>query len=237
MQPFSYWSADQLLVLTDWSTNSTSVAFFFFSFFFSSAFVLKERIEQEVWSIVAPDWSFRTSYWNGCLINNPQTVSSWASWLVVEYDWLCCTHAPAPASVHLSKWWMMWWVWWQCVGSDCSHQTSAKHIFGARGYVRCSEPIMKPHLKAAFWSKSLQRGSGKFLKVNTCWRSLDKWWSTNPKEGKGTDPSHQVNFISYWLVIRNNWSLSVCFCCCDGAWAWLWLGGWGGFFVPLCWGL
>lgn len=32
MQPFSYWSADQLLVLTDWSTNSTSVAFFFFFF-------------------------------------------------------------------------------------------------------------------------------------------------------------------------------------------------------------
>lgn len=151
MQPFSYWSADQLLVLTDWSTNSTSVAFFFF-FFFSSAFVLKERIEQEVWSTVAPDWSFRTSYWNGCLINNPQTVSSWASWLVVEYDWLCCTHALAPASVHLSKWWMMWWVWWQCVGSDCSHQTSAKHLFGGRGHVRCSEPIMKPHLKAAFWS-------------------------------------------------------------------------------------
>lgn len=38
-----------------------------------------------------------------------------------------------------------------------------------------------------------------------------------------------MNFINYWLDIRNNWSLSVCFCCCevDGAWAWLWLGGWG----------
>lgn len=47
---------------------------FFFFFPVSSAFVLREIIEQEVW-----------------------TISSWASWLVVEYDWL--SHSRSASSI------------------------------------------------------------------------------------------------------------------------------------------
>lgn len=67
----SCWSA---LILTDWSTNLISVSICFY-------FEEKTLWEQEV---------------DGCLINDPsETLSSGASWLVVQYDTVI-PQAPPP---------------------------------------------------------------------------------------------------------------------------------------------
>lgn len=112
----------------------------FFFFFVSSAFVLREIIEQEVW-----------------------TVSSWASWLVVEYDWLsrsaCSSIKMANDAVGLMAACLLW-----PLPSDIC-QT---HFWG-----NGTHEMLWTNQEASFKSSIL-------VKVNTCLRSLDKWWSTNP---------------------------------------------------------
>lgn len=90
----SYWwvidQPDQ--VLTDWSMNSELCCFLFPSALFEETDSLRTGSSFGAWR----SSDCLTSCQNGCLINNPQTVSSPASWLVVQYDASCVTRQTPP---------------------------------------------------------------------------------------------------------------------------------------------